>query len=84
MKDCIDVVSKQNEGCFLGSSRCNILAYADDIILIAPSAGGLQKLVSVIEESIKKHKLCINIEKSKYIIFKYRKKSVFKCSIKLN
>ena len=84
MKDCIDIVSKQNDGCFLGSSRCNVLAYADDIILIAPSASGLQNLVSVIEKCIKKHNLCINIEKSKYIIFKYRKNSVLNCSIKLN
>ena len=77
-------MSKHNEGCFLGSSRCNILTYADDLILIAPSACGLQKLVGVIEECVKKHKLCINIEKSKYIIFKYRKNSIVNCAIKLN
>ena len=84
VKECIDLVSKYNEGCFLGSTRCNVLTYADDIVLIAPSASGLQKLVGIIEESVKKHKLRINIEKSKYIIFKYRKNSILNCAIKLN
>ena len=68
----------------LGSSRCNVLTYADDIVLIAPSASGLQKLVGIIDESVRKHKLCINIEKSKYIIFKYRKNSILNSAIKLN
>ena len=84
LKECIDIVSKYNEGCFLGSSRCNVLTYADDIVLIAPSASGLQKLVDTIGKSVIKHKLRINIEKSKYVIFKYRKKSILNCSIKLN
>ena len=31
LKECVQKVTQQNEGCFLGSSKCNILTYADDI-----------------------------------------------------
>ena len=49
----------------------NVLAYADDIVLMAPSLKGLQKLIDTLGESIKKISLKINIKKSKYkVIFK--------------
>ena len=84
LKDCIDEVTKLNVGCNLGSSKCNILAYADDLILIAPSAQGLQHIVNNIGISLSKHKLLINNTKSKYIVFKYKNKLEINSSIVLN
>ena len=48
--------------------KWNVLAYADNIVLMAPSLNGLQKLIETLGESIKKIRLNINAKKSKYIV----------------
>ena len=52
LKECVERVTNQNEGCNLGPFKCNILTYADDIILVAPSANGLQNIVNSFGDSI--------------------------------
>ena len=84
LKESIDKITNQNEGCSLGISKSNILAYADDIVLIAPSASGLQKLVHTWGNSIEHLNLRINCDKSKYMVFKYRKNIEINSSIVLN
>ena len=46
-----DIVN-QNVGCKVGHYRLNVLAYADDIVLLVPSLKGLQKLIDILGESI--------------------------------
>ena len=60
-------------GCRLDYYTLCILAYADDILLLAPSAGGLQILLDNVCESIHRIGLKINVSKSKYLVFKHRK-----------
>ena len=73
MKSCIDDLLNLDVGCMLGPYRTNVIAYADDIILMAPSANGLQILLNKFNESIAEIKLTINVSKSKYMIFKHHK-----------
>jgi hypothetical protein len=51
----------------------NILAYADDIIILSPSANGLQFLIDKVILMLKKNCLILNANKSSYIIFRCRK-----------
>ena len=37
-------ISRMNIGCRMGPITFNVLAYADDVVLLAPSAAGLQLL----------------------------------------
>ena len=50
-------VFKEDVGCRIGINKFNILAYADDIVLMSPSAGGLRILLNVINDCINDHKL---------------------------
>ena len=68
VKGCIEDIINQEVGCKIGLVRWNVLAYADDIVLMAPSLNGLQKLIDTLGESIKKIRLNINAKKSKYIV----------------
>ena len=43
--DLVKLVNKDNIGCRIGASCTAIFLYADDIILLAPSAQALQLLV---------------------------------------
>ena len=71
-------VFKEDVGCRIGINKFNILAYADDIVLKSPSAGGLRILLNVINDCINDHKLLINVIKTKVMVFRNKRKYVFK------
>jgi len=73
INDCIEVVSSMREGCRLCYQPANIICYADDILLLAPSAHGLQKLISQLEANLGRLQLMINVSKTNYIVFKCSK-----------
>ena len=66
-------------GCRIGINKINIFAYADDrpIVLMSPSAGGLRILLNVINDCINDHKLLINVNKTKVMVFRNKRKYVF-------
>ena len=65
----IERISLSNVGCMLGLIRINILAYADDIVLITDSESNLKYLYNILNEEILKLRLMINKNKSKCMIF---------------
>ena len=57
-----------DEGFLLGESlRVNILLFADDIILVADTAEGLKRLLSLVNLHCQRLKLVISVEKSQVI-----------------
>ena len=52
-KGCIEDIVNHDVGCKIGHIKWNILPYADDIVLMAPSLKGLQRLLDILGESIK-------------------------------
>ena len=75
--DCIlDTISSVRIGCRLGIINSNVIAYADDMVLLAPSATSLQMLMDKTNQLAKKLKLDFNKDKTKCMIFnKSRSKS---------
>ena len=65
----LETISKLEYGCKLGLSRVNIVAYADDIILIADSLENLERMYIIFKNFIDNLDLKINISKSKIMIF---------------
>ena len=62
-------ISRMNIGCRMGSISSNVLAYADDVVLLAPSAAGLQLLIDNFSDMLNEISLDININKTKCMIF---------------
>jgi len=56
-------------GCNIGGLFINVLAYADDIVLLAPSWKALQQLLSVLEHHIADINMMCNINKTVCMIF---------------
>ena len=52
--------------------------YADDIVLLSQSSSGLQVGLKVIKDYCQKWKLCINITKTKVMIFSCKNSGLFK------
>ena len=65
-------ISDLNIGCKLGHTMSNIIAYADDIVLMAPSAVALQLLIDKYFDEASVLNLNFNANKSKCMILKFR------------
>ena len=69
INDIIEEICALDVGCSLGLERMNLICYADDIVLISPSASGLQFLMDKISSRLTQNGLMINVEKSSYVVF---------------
>ena len=56
-------------GCHIGNLSCNNIAYADDMVLLSPSAKSLNCLLGICESYAKKHDVVYNTTKSKVTLF---------------
>jgi len=67
IRDLIRQVTSSKIGCY--DVCCNLLAYAADIVLLAPSWHGLQELLNIISVAAKDAELCFNTKKAVTMIF---------------
>ena len=67
IKWCIDDIVNHDVGCKIRLIKWDVLAYADDIVLMAPSLKGLQKLIDILGRWINNFSLKINVKKYMYI-----------------
>jgi hypothetical protein len=67
--DLVAKVIDENVGCFVSSVCVSIILYADDILLIAPTITGLQRLLTVCEIELVQLDMQINVNKSMCIRF---------------
>jgi hypothetical protein len=65
----IDRVTKLNVGCNIAGTTINLLAYADDMVLLAPSWRGLQILLNIVEAAADDIKMTFNTKKTVCMIF---------------
>ena len=73
INEMLDDIADTNIGCSLNNYQTNVLAYADDITLIAPTSAGLQVLLNKLFDYISQLGLTLNINKSVYMVCKVKK-----------
>ena len=62
-------LSNTKFGCALGKTMVNHLAYADDLVILSPSAKGLQKLLNIFLNMAKSTTLCSITQKPECMYF---------------
>ena len=62
--DIIKIIQRSGFGCHIGSVSVNIFLYADDILLMAPSVGALQNMLSLCENHLAYLDMTLNAKKS--------------------
>ena len=68
--DCLlSNISNMKLGCSFGILRSNIIAYADDMVLLAPSADCLRILINAVYEEAFEVNLQFNLNKTKCMVF---------------
>ena len=60
-------------GCFIGSWFCGALAYADDVALLAPTAGAMRRLLSACDKFAAGFNVMFNAKKSKCLCIDSRR-----------
>jgi len=69
MDDLSHLLTKSGIGCFMSSALINHVFYADDIVLMSPSAKGLQHLINLSVQYSDAHSLTFNALKSFCVSF---------------
>jgi hypothetical protein len=55
-------------GCFVGTTFVGVLAYADDLVLLAPTAGAMRHMLSICERYAMEYAIVFNAKKSKCLL----------------
>ena len=69
MNDLLNSCTNLKIGAFIGKNNVSILAYCDDILLLSPSAGHMEILLSKCAEYASNWKIEFNSKKSEAIVF---------------
>ena len=70
LDDIIGSMKKCIYGCKLGINLINCIAYADDVVLMAPTATGLQHLLNHVGDKLIEANLVINVRKTVCMVFR--------------
>lgn len=62
-------LSDAGVGCYMGGTFVGVLAYADDVVLIAPTPSAMNRLLSICDEFAVEYNVLFNSSKSKCIYF---------------
>lgn len=85
LNELIVELSSKPVGCKVGNVSVNNLSYADDMVLLGPTAGSIREILRTCEEYAVKHGLMYNVRKSEYLIFGAPGKPIcYKPTISLN
>ena len=66
----LNALRESGQGCYIGRLFCGAVAYADDIIILAPTRSALINMLIIAEKSASDLKLKFNASKCQYLIFK--------------
>jgi hypothetical protein len=61
-------ISKAGVGCYIGGIFVGAFAYADDIVIVAPSATALRRLLTICDDYAREYSIAFNAAKSKCLI----------------
>ncbi|KAL0830419.1 hypothetical protein ABMA28_002596 [Loxostege sticticalis] len=67
--DLIVELSSMRVGCRIDGVSINNISYADDMVLLSPTVGGLLEMLSVCERYAVEHGLKYNVNKTEYMVF---------------
>jgi len=61
-------LSRSGVGCFIGETVVGALTYADDIVLVTPSASAMRKLLRICDVDAAEYCISFNANKSKCMV----------------
>ena len=68
LDELLHALSAANVGCYVGDIFVGALAYADDLVLTAPSATALRKMLAICDAYASEYSMKFNATKSKCLV----------------
>ena len=84
INELVVIVNSLNLGVEIEDKNVSILAFADDIVLIAKNTEELQKILKEVENWCKKFRLLVNTDKTKIVHFRQKRKVKTSCKFMFN
>ena len=78
----LKLLSDAKVGCYIGHVFVGALAYADDIVLLAPTARAMRKLLSLCDEFASAFNLLFNVKKWKCLYIRPKEDNKSNCCLK--
>lgn len=75
IRDLVAAIISSRIGCAVGSLCINVLAYADDLVLLTPAWGAMQQLINIFVEQIKIIDMTCNVRKTMCMVFSPKNRS---------
>ena len=72
--DLLNALVEAKVGCFIGNIFVGVLAYADDVVILAPTASAMRRLLKLCEEYAQTYSVLFNGAKSKCVVCESRSK----------
>ena len=69
VNELIQKLRETGMGCWVGSSFMGIIAYADDLIILAPRRDALQKMIRISDMFMREHRILFSTKKTKCMYF---------------
>ena len=69
IRDLIRAIVYSNTGCCVAGCFVNILAYADDLVLLTPSWQAMQTLIAILENAASGINMSVNLKKTVCMVF---------------
>ncbi|KAJ8714751.1 hypothetical protein PYW07_002976 [Mythimna separata] len=69
VNDLLVELSSMRVGCRVGGVSINSISYADDMVLLGPTAGSIGEMLKVCEDFAAAHGLMYNVRKCEYMVF---------------
>jgi len=66
--DLMLILSKADVSCFISLHFVGALAYADDLVLLAPTTSAMRKLLAICEDYAREYSISFDALKSKYLV----------------
>ena len=79
----LKLMSDEKVGCYVCDVFVGALTYADDIVLLAPTARAMRKLLSLCDEFAGGYNVLFNAKKLKYLCIRPKEDNKSNCSFKL-
>ena len=81
VNELIEILRASGMGCHVGQMYFGIVAYADDILLLAPRRDVLQSMVKISEEYMNQHRISFSTTKTKCLYFGSNKELIKKINV---
>ena len=78
----LKLLSDAKVGCYIGHVFVGAFAYADDIVLLAPTARVMRKLLSLCDEFASRFNVLFNAKKSKCLYIRPKEDNRSNCCLK--